>query len=155
MYSPAPLEWSHISHSGNIPFAIIPDLSDELPRRLGILSQPNLPTTGQFQFNQVRSPNTTGASKTSIRTQRCTLALVSEPSVKSRYSRIRHPCTRMGPQILAPYSTPVQSIPACTYSCLHDARGLTFSTSAHDPCLAHVFASLRLLLLHGTHCGDC
>lgn len=151
---PPPLEWSLISHSGNVPFTRIPGLSDEFPRRLGVLSQSDLPTTGQFQSKYVQSPTTTRASKASIRTQGGIPAVVSESGVKSRHCRIRHPATRMGAQILAPLSTSVQPIQACTYSSLHGARGLTSSTSAHDQCLAHVLASLRLFLLHGTHRDD-
>jgi hypothetical protein len=47
------LEWSHISHSGNIPFTIVPDLSNDLSRRRCLLSRPDISTTGQLQFKQL------------------------------------------------------------------------------------------------------
>jgi len=103
---------SLISHSGNIPFTIVPNLSDELPRPLGFLSWPDLPTTGQFQFEQPRRcPTTTTADTPKTRTgaHSGTLVLVSEPGPESRLCRVRNLGTRMGPQILAPHSASVQS----------------------------------------------
>jgi hypothetical protein len=96
------LEWSLIGHSGRIPFTVLPKLTDEPARRLGL---------GQIYQQQASSVRESGA----------------EFSLR----RIRDPGTRMGPQILAPDSATAQSTQARAYSSLHDARRIVGGPSAH------------------------
>ena len=100
------LEWFDISYSWRIPFSVLPGLSDELSRCLGLLSWPDIPTSGQFE--QFYWHPATEPPKAGIRAHRGKRVLVRESGDESCLRRVRDLGTRMGPQILALDSTTVQ-----------------------------------------------